>query len=77
MSNKIKYILGIQSYANHDAGASILKFDNYGKVLEYISITEDRTSKKKTYLCISCKFHNVLFKTFQFKEFKKNRSYFF
>ena len=46
MSNKIKYILGIQSYANHDAGASILKFDNYGKVLEYISITEDRLVRK-------------------------------
>ena len=39
--------MGIQSYANHDSGACILKFDNLGKILEYISITEDRLVRRK------------------------------
>ena len=44
---KINYILGVQSYANHDSGASILKFDNYGKVLDYVAISEERLIRKK------------------------------
>ena len=47
MNKNLKYILGIQSYANHDAAACILKFDDKGKVLEYVSITEDRLLRKK------------------------------
>lgn len=47
MKKNLKYILGIQSYANHDAAACILKFDNKGKILEYVSITEDRLLRKK------------------------------
>lgn len=40
-----KTILGIQSYANHDAGASIIQFDE--KSNEYIAISEERLSRKK------------------------------
>ena len=40
-----KFILGIQSYANHDSGASIIKFDS--KRAEYVAISEERLSRKK------------------------------
>tara|TARA_B100001057_G_scaffold312929_1_gene313026 strand:+ start:989 stop:3208 length:2220 start_codon:yes stop_codon:yes gene_type:complete len=41
-----KYILGIQSYANHDSGAAIIKF---GKNIEpkIIAISEERVLRKK------------------------------
>tara|TARA_Y100001970_G_C14259331_1_gene878470 strand:- start:37 stop:2253 length:2217 start_codon:yes stop_codon:yes gene_type:complete len=42
----VKYILGIQSYANHDSGASILKFGKNVKT-EIIAISEERLLRKK------------------------------
>ena len=41
-----KYILGIQSYANHDTGACIIKFGNNIKP-EIIAISEERLIRKK------------------------------
>ena len=42
----IKFILGIQSFANHDSGACILKFEN-NKKPEIIAISEERLLRKK------------------------------
>ena len=44
---KISYILGLQSYASHDSGACILKFDKDGKILDYVAISEERLIRKK------------------------------
>ena len=41
-----KYILGIQSYANHDSGACIIKFGKNVKP-EVIAISEERLLRKK------------------------------
>tara|TARA_Y200000002_G_C22676045_1_gene662146 strand:- start:65 stop:2278 length:2214 start_codon:yes stop_codon:yes gene_type:complete len=41
-----KYILGIQSYANHDSGACVIKFEK-GKNAEIIAISEERVLRKK------------------------------
>ena len=41
-----KYILGIQSYANHDSGASIIRYKK-NKKAEYIAISEERLLRKK------------------------------
>jgi carbamoyltransferase len=41
-----KFILGIQSYANHDSGACILKFKK-NKKTEIIAISEERILRKK------------------------------
>ena len=41
-----KYILGIQSYANHDTGACIIKFEK-NKNAEIIAISEERVLRKK------------------------------
>ncbi len=40
------YILGFQSYASHDSGASILKF-SLNKEPEIVAISEERLSRKK------------------------------
>ena len=40
------YILGLQSYASHDSGASILKF-SLNKRPEIVAISEERLSRKK------------------------------
>ena len=42
----IKYILGIQSYANHDSGAAIIKFGKNIKP-EFVAISEERVLRKK------------------------------
>ena len=48
MSKKnYNYILGIQSYASHDSGACIIKFDNKNKFVDYVAISEDRLVRKK------------------------------
>mgnify|MGYP007000059391 len=44
---KNNYLLGIQSFATMDTGACILKFDNKGKILDYIAISEERLLRKK------------------------------
>ena len=43
----IYYLLGIQSYANHDSGASILKYDIRENVTDYVAISEERLLRKK------------------------------
>ena len=40
------FILGLQSYASHDSGASILKFSK-NKEPEIVAISEERLSRKK------------------------------
>ena len=42
----IKYILGIQSYANHDTGACIIKFEK-NKDPKIVAISEERVLRKK------------------------------
>jgi carbamoyltransferase len=44
---KFRYILGIQSYASHDSGACIIKFDDSNKFLDFVAISEDRLVRKK------------------------------
>ncbi len=41
------YLLGIQSYANHDSGASILKVDKSKNIVDYVAISEERLIRKK------------------------------
>lgn len=41
------FILGVQSYANHDSGASILKLNQSNNVLDYVAISEERLIRKK------------------------------
>ena len=41
-----KYILGIQSYANHDSGAAIIKFGKNIKP-KIVAISEERVLRKK------------------------------
>ena len=43
----IKYILGIQSYANHDSGASIVKFNTKNNSIDFVCISEERLIRKK------------------------------
>jgi carbamoyltransferase len=48
MSKKnYNYILGIQSYASHDSGACIIKFDNKNTFVDFVAISEDRLVRKK------------------------------
>jgi len=42
-----KYILGIQSYANHDSGASIVRFNTLDDSIDYVCISEERLIRKK------------------------------
>ncbi len=42
-----KYILGIQSYANHDSGASIVRFNTLDNSIDYVCISEERLIRKK------------------------------
>lgn len=45
--SKYRYILGIQSFANQDSGASILRYSEDGDVLDYVAISEERLVRKK------------------------------
>ena len=54
----IYFLLGIQSYANHDSGASILKYDKKNNLTDYVAISEEKIIKKK----ISLHFSNTLYK---------------
>lgn len=48
MANKrYKYILGIQSFANQDSGASMVRCSHDGQELDYIAISEERLIRKK------------------------------
>jgi len=42
-----KFILGIQSYASHDSGAAIVKFNTKTKTSEFVAISEERLLRKK------------------------------
>jgi len=44
---KIRYILGVQSFANADSGACILRFSEDGKILDFVAISEERLIRKK------------------------------
>ena len=46
-NRKYRYILGIQSYANHDSGACIVRFEESGAELDYVAISEERLIRKK------------------------------
>lgn len=65
-----KYILGIQSYANHDSGACIIKFQDKGKP-EIIAISEERLLRKK--YPYTFPIHSILYcmRYFKIKDFKK------
>ena len=43
----IKYILGIQSFASHDSGASIVRVDTKDNSIKYVCISEERLIRKK------------------------------
>lgn len=45
--SRYRYILGIQSYANHDSGACIVKASTDGVVLDYCAISEERLIRIK------------------------------
>ncbi len=64
-----KYILGIQSYANHDTGACIIKFGNNIKP-ELVAISEERLIRKK--YPYTFPLHSILYcmKHFKIKKFK-------
>ena len=42
-----KYFLGIQSYANADSGASLIRVNQKTKKIEYVCISEERLIRKK------------------------------
>jgi carbamoyltransferase len=42
-----RYILGIQSFANSDSGAAIVRTSLDGEVLDYVAISEERLIRKK------------------------------
>ena len=42
-----KFILGIQSYASHDSGASIVRLDTKDNSIDYVCISEERLIRKK------------------------------
>lgn len=42
---KFKYILGFQTYANHDSGASIIRFNK--ETVDYVAISEERLIREK------------------------------
>jgi carbamoyltransferase len=66
----VKYILGIQSYANHDSGACIIKFKK-NKNPEIIAISEERLLRKK--YPYTFPIHSILYcmKNFGIKNFKE------
>ncbi len=37
----VSYLLGIQSYANHDSGSSILKINKKSNTVDYVAISEE------------------------------------
>jgi carbamoyltransferase len=47
MNGKDIYILGIQSFANPDSGASILRTSADGEIMDYVAISEERLLRKK------------------------------
>ena len=44
---QFKFFLGIQSYANADSGASIVRFNQKTKKIDYVCISEERLIRKK------------------------------
>lgn len=47
MGNKIWYILGLQSYANENSGAALLRCSEDGEVLDFVAISEERLIRQK------------------------------
>ena len=71
INKKNYYILGLQSYASHDSGASILKFSQ-GNKPEIVSISEERLSRKKYNYSFSHFINKVLYGLFWNKGFIQN-----
>ena len=46
-NDSARYILGIQSFANQDSGACLLRFSDDGSILDYVAISEERLIRKK------------------------------
>ena len=51
---KDRFILGIQSFANMDSGASIVRADTSGKVLDFVAISEERLLRKNIPILFHC-----------------------
>ncbi len=47
MSKRFRYILGVQSYANKESGAAIVRFSDDGAILDYVAISEERLIRRK------------------------------
>ena len=47
MVRKFRHILGIQSYANPESGAAILRASTDGELLDYVAISEERLIREK------------------------------
>ena len=45
--SRYRYVLGIQSFANANAGASIVRFTDDGRELDFVAISEERLIRKK------------------------------
>ena len=67
----IFYLLGIQSYANHDSGASILKYDSKKNITDYVAISEERLLRKKYPYTFPLHSINYCLKYFNLKNLNK------
>ena len=45
--SRYRYVLGIQSFANANTGASIVRFTEDGQELDFLAISEERLTRKK------------------------------
>ena len=43
----LRYIMGIQCFANIDSGACLLRYSADGEILDYVAISEERLIRKK------------------------------
>ena len=65
------FLLGIQSYANNDSGACILKFDKKKNKTEYVAISEERLLRKKHPYTFPIHSINYCLDYFKLKDLKK------
>ena len=65
------FLLGIQSYANNDSGACILKFDKKKNKTEYVAISEERLIRKKHPYTFPIHSINYCLDYFKLKDLKK------
>ncbi len=67
----IKFILGIQSYASHDSGASIVRLDTKDNSIDYVCISEERLIRKKHPYTFPLHSINYCMEYFKIKNIKK------